>query len=136
MLKCIKLSRKMSLNKQNPPENEILNSGLNFAMEFGENWLQPIQKRLLFKYGFLTSKQRDEYNAICTTTMKIGHEFIYKSLADILDKDETIKENQFKENFKNFMLNEFPWIDKRNMSRLFSQGCYYAYKDGLTGCMK
>ncbi|WEK18002.1 MAG: hypothetical protein P0Y49_14490 [Candidatus Pedobacter colombiensis] len=68
--------------------------------------------------------------------MRIGHEFIYKSLADIFDKEETIKESQLKESFKNFMLNQYPWIDNKNLSRLFSQGCYYAHKDGLTGFMQ
>lgn len=136
MLNFIKFLHKKPMSKQSPPEPEILNSGLSFAMEFGENWLQPIQKRLLSKYDFLTSRQLDEYNATCTATMKNGHQFIYKSLADLFDSEGTIKESQLKENFKNFMLNEYPWIDKGNISRLFSQGCYYAYKDGLTDCLK
>ena len=136
MLKCIKLFRKMSLNKQNPPENKILNSGLNFAMEFGENWLQPIHQRLSFKYDFLTKNQLDEYNLICTKATKIGQEFIYKTLVEISENQETIKESHLKHNLKSFMLSDYPWIDNKNLSRLFSQVCYYAYKDGLTGCLK
>ena len=34
-----------STNETN--ENGILNDGLEFTMEFGKNWLQPIQERLL-----------------------------------------------------------------------------------------
>lgn len=126
----------MSLNKQNPPENEILNSGLGFAMEFGENWLQPIHQRLLSKYDFLTKKQLDEYNSKCTEVMKIGQNFIYKTLVEVSENQVTIEENHLKEILKSFMLSDYPWIDDKNLSRLFNQGCYYAYKDGLTDCLK
>jgi len=126
----------MSPYKESPPENEILNSGLDFAMEFGENWLQPIRQRLLSKYDFLTKKQLDEYNLKCTEAMKIGQDLIYKTLIDVSEKHETIKEGQLKAILKSFMLSDYPWIDDENLSRLFSQGCYYAYKDGLTNCIK
>lgn len=126
----------MSLSKQNSPENEILNSGLDFTMEFGENWLQPIHQRLFSKYDFLTKKQLDEYNLICTKAMKSGKDLIYKTLVEVSENQATIDENHLKEKLKSFMLSNYPWIDDKNLSRLFNQGCYYAYKDGLTDCLK
>lgn len=136
MLKYIEFFRKRLFKKQNPPENEILNSGLYFAMQFGENWLKPINQRLLSNYDFLTKKQLDEYNVKCTAAMKIGHDLIYKTLVEISENRETIKENQLKEILKGLMLSEYPWIDSKNLSILFNQGCYYAYKDGLTDYIK
>ena len=54
---------------------EVFNVGLNLAMEWGEDWLQPIQRRL----PIMTAR--------------------------------------------------FQWVNTDNLSRLFSQGMYYAWKD-------
>jgi hypothetical protein len=37
---------------------EILNTGLSLAMEFGADWLKPIQDRLSVKYSTLTQMER------------------------------------------------------------------------------
>ena len=46
-------------------ENQILNYGLDFAMQWGENWMQPIQERLSTKFPDLSSEDLDKYNDIC-----------------------------------------------------------------------
>ncbi|RAV99240.1 hypothetical protein [Pseudochryseolinea flava] len=60
--------------------NKILNTGLEFAMEFGPNWLKPIQDRLHASFPSLTTQTLDEYNETCRDVMFKGHEFIYKQL--------------------------------------------------------
>ena len=118
-------------SEKNPSEVEILNSGLSFAMEFGQNWLQPIQERLAKKFSFLSSLELDNYNATCKNVMDNGQEFVYKILENLVENNQTIKEMELKQKFADFILSEYNWIDKKNISKLFSQICYYAYKDGL-----
>jgi hypothetical protein len=52
---------------------EILNTGLSLAMEFGADWLKPIQDRLSVKYPTLTQMERVWYNTICREAMEKGH---------------------------------------------------------------
>ena len=49
------------------PESEetaVLNHGLFLAMEWGENFLQPIQPRLAVQYPQLNARQLDDTNGI------------------------------------------------------------------------
>ena len=69
----INLFRKKSYKEEN-----ILNEGVSLAMEFGKNWLQPIQKRLSKKYPKLSTTELDEYNTKCQSAMKLGHDSMVK----------------------------------------------------------
>ena len=122
--------------KQPVTETEILNSGLKLAMEFGKNWLQPIQNRLLKKYNFLTTEEVDKYNLICKEVMRNGNAFIYDTLSNLTEKEATIKRRELKNQCDNFILEKYPWISKSNLSRLFNQECYYAGKDGYYECVR
>ena len=117
--------------KNNASEKEILNLGLKFAMEFGEKWLQPIQNRLSNKYTFLETEKLNEYNIICKNAMNYGQNYIYKTLDNLYKNNQTIKEKELKEKLTTFMLEKYSWIAKNNLRRLYSQSCYYAFKDGL-----
>ena len=103
-------------------DQEILNAGLDLAMEWGENWLQPIQDRLAKKYPRLSKTQLDEYNATCQAAMKFGHDYVYELVtqqgADRVSSEE----------FERIMLAQYSWVSSGNLSRLFSQGMYYAMK--------
>lgn len=108
-------------------ENNILNEGLNIAMEFGENWLNPIQERLSKKYPKLDEEDLDYLNIYCREAMFEGHQFIPQILDDA---NKPILSDQLSELFSDFIRNKYNWINKENINRLFSQGCYYAWKDG------
>ena len=123
------------LAEKNVTEVEILNSGLSFAMEFGQDWLQPIQERLAKKFSFLSSLELDNYNAICKNAMNVGQEFIFEILENLEENNQTIKEKELKQKFADFILSKYNWIDKKNITKLFSQICYYAYKDGLASAI-
>jgi hypothetical protein len=55
-------------------DENILNAGLDFAMAFGEDWLQPIQTRLAAHFPSLSRAELDTYNATCREAMFFAHE--------------------------------------------------------------
>ncbi|MCO4294088.1 hypothetical protein NF867_14590 [Solitalea sp. MAHUQ-68] len=123
-------------NNSDTSESVILNDGLKLAMEFGKNWLQPIQDRLKKKYRFLTLQELNDYDTICRQAMHKGHDFVYNTLTELYDVNQTISNNELKEKLKKTLLDQYPWINTSNLEALFSQSCYYAWKDGLTKCIK
>jgi hypothetical protein len=99
--------------------NDILNTSLSLALEWGEDWLKPIQKRLAQIYPELSATELDTYNVTCRKIMDDSFEAVYElpSLDRILYKQWEKK-----------ILALYPWISEKNLSHLFSQGCYYAVK--------
>jgi len=116
-------------------EIEILNSGLEFAMEFGKNWLKPVQQRLLSKYGVITQDELDKYDQVSREVMNSGHKYIYDSLSKLYDDQHKIGKDKLQEAFNAFILDKYKWVNQDNLSHLFSQGCYYAWKEGLASCI-
>jgi hypothetical protein len=102
-------------------KNEILNIGLSLAMEFGENWLKPIQSRLANQCPDLNSHELDEYNSTCQAVMKTSNNLVYS----MMEKDGL---NVNQKDWEKTILRSYPWINQGNRSRLFSQGMYYAMK--------
>jgi hypothetical protein len=106
-------------------EDQILNTGLDMAMEWGEHWLQPIQERLRKRYPRLSQSELDEYNAKCQATMKYGHNEVSRCWQAAAGNEHAAQEKFHKQ-----MLDHYPWVSTDNLRRLFSQGCYYAWKNG------
>lgn len=100
---------------------EIRNVGLDLAMEWGENWLCPIQDRLSSKYPDLDKEALDRYDRLCRAVMNEGHGLVWDMAEAGLDR---VSNDEWKRQIKA----SFPWIDDSNLSRLFSQGMYYAWK--------
>jgi hypothetical protein len=90
-------------------------------MEWGADWLTPIQDRLSTIYSGLSAAELIEINAVCQTAMKFGHDTVC-SLAW-----KSGLGTKF-EDFEPIMKSQYPWVNAKNMSRLFSQGMYYAMK--------
>jgi hypothetical protein len=112
-------------------EASIMNTGLDFAMAFGENWLSPIQIRLAAKYPMLTTEQLDGYNSACQTAMDDGHQFIMGTLSEVCRRQQMIPGTVLAEQLRSYMRPKYPWINQSNLSHLYSQGRYYAWKEGL-----
>lgn len=104
--------------------DEISNVGLQFSMEFGENWLKPINERLFRKYPNLNKNELDKYDKLCEKVNKIGNDFVRKNPEKINGKLEFIDIKRF----EIFMLEKYNWISDENLNRLYSQSCYYAMK--------
>jgi hypothetical protein len=119
------------LEKQIMNEEKILNKGLQFALEFGTNWLQPIQSRLSNTFPHLETNDLNNYDRICRTAMKTGHNYIYKKLESAAFENRKLNEKDLARDLKSFLHKDYPWIDDSNLKTIFSQGCYYAWKDGL-----
>jgi hypothetical protein len=107
-----------------PDYSTLLNVGLSFALEFGENWLEPIQARMSAKFPMLAVEELDALNTNCQAAMNFGHDLLY-SMAESEGSDL----NQAK--WQSTVSTNYPWINTSNMNHLFSQGMYYAWKDGI-----
>jgi hypothetical protein len=106
-------------------DSEILNVGLDLAMEFGSNWLQPIQSRLAGRYPRLTTDELDAYEAACRTAMIWAQRRVPEHWNAVGgDEKEAFRR------FKPHVLTVHPWISGKNLKRLWTQGRYYAFKDG------
>ena len=103
----------------------ILNDGLHLAMEWGESWLQPIRERLGRLHPDLTPPELERYDKICREAMKRGHKLVPRCWRE----PGTNEQNAFA-SFSGEMLKNHPWISRENLQSLYSQGMYYAWKNG------
>jgi hypothetical protein len=106
-------------------EEEIQNAGLSFAMEWRSNWLKSISERLRKKFPYLTEQQLAEYDNYCRDCMSYAHSIVPKCWAET-NKDQSKAYQLFEEK----MRSRYAWITNSNLSHAFSQGCYYAWKEG------
>ncbi|MDB5857574.1 MAG: hypothetical protein JWQ76_1263, partial [Ramlibacter sp.] len=90
---------------------------------WGENWLGPIQGRLLQLHGYLRSEELDDLAAACQEAMKFGHETAYGM---VRESGTDISQD----GFTSLVLAKHPWISAANAARLFNQSMYYAWKTG------
>ena len=103
---------------------EIANDGLNLSMEFGENWLKPINERLSKKYSELLPVELEKYNKLCKDVNTYANDFILNN--PVKHNDELIF-LPF-EKFKKVIHKKYAWINEDNLKQLYSQSCYYAWK--------
>ncbi len=106
-------------------DNDILNRGLAFALEFGENWLEPIQTKLAEVYPHLTAEELDHYNQLCKEVASDGNALIFKVVHEDGEDFYSEKNRQL---WQKTMLQKYPWINEKNLSHSYSQSCYYALK--------
>lgn len=102
----------------------LLNEGLLLAMEWGKNWLAPIQARLGWLYPDMSTQQLDEIHESSRVVMKTGLRIV-EALS--LERAHEGDCPQF-EDFKAALLQRHAWVDDENCSRLFSQSMYYLMK--------
>lgn len=102
--------------------DELLNEGLSLAMEWGKNWLQPIQERLQRRHLELSKEELDELNDKAQAAMKFGHNLVYESV----ERDGKAIADQ---DFAREVQVRYPWVHEKNIRHMYSQGRYYAWKD-------
>lgn len=105
-----------------PPRDVLLNQGLKLAMQWGKDWLMPVHCRLAQRFPALSQEQLDELNTTCQAAMSFGHRVVY-------DLAEKFGKETMREDFARSMSTVYPWVNEANMSQLFNQGMYYAWKD-------
>lgn len=110
--------------------DELLNHGLSLAMEWGEDWLKPIQERLLRYHPWLQADQADEINGLAQEAMRLGHHLLYKSVEAAAYGYASCREMVMdKQEFEGQVRARYEWVNEENISHLYAQGRYYAWKD-------
>jgi hypothetical protein len=110
---------------------KLLNTGLDLAMEFGPDWLSPINARMSVKYPLLNEKDLELYDTICRSAMREGHQFVYDTLEQLAKNKNKIDNPHLLSLLSGFLKPKYDWISEEVMGRLMGQGIYYAYKDGI-----
>lgn len=98
-----------------------LRAGVELALSFGEDWLQPIQGRLAALFPHLSVAQLDAIEAACQEVKQYSESWLQKEAGK---HSEEVYDTAWHQT----MCAHFPWLDERNLARLFSQGVYYARK--------
>jgi hypothetical protein len=104
-------------------DDAILNVGLELAMEFGKDWLMPIQSRLSQRFEALSAGDLDRYDKHCRETMKLGHRLVTEVLGEV-----GVLHASAPQLFSERLRAQRPWVSPSNLGALYSQGCYYAMK--------
>ena len=97
-------------------DEKIANEALHLAMEWGEDFMKPTQPRLRKLHPRLTRKKLDEYDAVARAAMNFGHNYLYDRPDSAFDT------------FAEEVRRQAPWASGENLSRLYTQGQYYAHK--------
>ena len=108
----------------NTSEDFLLNDALDLAQAWGEDWHKPTQARMQKAHPNLSLPELDRLDEIARAAMRHGHSLVY-SMAE--SNDGNVNESEWRKG----VLERHPWIDQRNLDRLFSTGRYYAWKDGV-----
>jgi hypothetical protein len=93
---------------------EILNAALDMSMEWGENLLKPINKRIIEKFPELTEEQADILNYWCNEVK----DFAFAKVA----KDYPLEGTAIEE-----VKQRYPQINNETLTHLLNQGMYYAW---------
>ena len=109
--------------KRRPGREALLNEGLALAMDWGDQWLAPIQERLRAQHRWLAPAELDELYAACQAAMRFGHETAYRLAADNGQQVDPVA-------FTRSVRERFAWVDEANAERLLRQSVYYLWKAG------
>lgn len=96
--------------------DELLNTALELATEWGENFRKPIHERIRLKYPDLTDVEIDELTEIARRTESRIYTLAEDELAGTLTEGEIVPA----------AMREVPWLNAQNASRLKNIGMYYA----------
>jgi len=101
-----------------PTEHDIFNVAVRLSLEWGKNWLAPINKRIRKKYSYLTESDAEKLNARCKEIQRFAW--------DLCEKE---RDGKMSVGDINKRINEkYPILDSENVSQLVSQNMYYVRK--------
>ncbi len=96
--------------------DELLNTALELATEWGENFRMPIHERIRQGYPDLTDAEIDELTIIARRAESRIYELAEDELAGKLSEYEIVPE----------AMREFTWLYASSAGRLKNIGMYYA----------
>lgn len=107
---------------------EILNKALSLALEFGPDWLKPVQERLSIFFPKLNKTELDQ----CETTSRKAREdslkFFNQQLKKIKPASVSDQQQLLAIQTKSDISEKYPWINEENLNHLVSQAFYYSMK--------
>jgi len=102
--------------------SNLLNDGLSYYLETGNNLVSILSKRLLIKYPNRTQLELINIEKVFKKTNKESRDFISKNPKNINGEMAFINFDEF----ENFMKTRHQWLNEANMNRLYGLGCYQA----------
>jgi hypothetical protein len=98
-----------------------LNAAMAIHLEWGPALMTPTKDRLKKKCPGLKGKALAECDAAAQAAMNLGHRYVYDHPSCTEDECAAA------------VRASYPWVSAENMRSMYSQGIYYARKDGLGG---
>lgn len=117
------ISRLRQLRRPRASPDALLNEGLELAMDWGSEWLSPINSRLLKLHPYLSAGELEELNSTCQGATQLARETIHRALKDSATTPSVAV-------LSPAIHRRYPWVDQRNLERLLRHGVYYAAKAG------
>ena len=98
---------------------ELLNLALDMSLEWGPNWLKPINERILVAHPQLTERDAQTLQLWCVEAREFAFAEVEKWYPlEVENKAERALETTRR---------KYPQIDAHNLAHLFNQGMYYAW---------
>lgn len=98
---------------------EILNAALALSLEWGENFGKPIGARIRAQYPELTADDAAALGTWCAEVKKFAFDAVEEEFPKIEAGSTGTATTQISA--------KYPQLDDENLSRLNSQGMYYAW---------
>ena len=99
---------------------EVLNKALNLSLEWGKEYLKPLNNKIMNAVPHMSGKDIEKVVAYITT---VRDDILWKIYYDHYDS----KSEDFFIDVQKETICKYSWINKSNLSSLHSQGCYYAW---------
>jgi hypothetical protein len=98
---------------------EIFQKAVELSLEWGKQWLQPINDRIRAIYPSLTEAEADDLDRKCKEIQKYcWDDLCWKELDGLITQAEIVAA----------MKARYPELSDANLNHLISQGYYYARK--------
>ncbi|MES2102972.1 MAG: hypothetical protein V4634_03075 [Pseudomonadota bacterium] len=116
-------SQKSNVGTLLSEEREILNCGLDSALQSGDDSAASIQKVLARKYPDLIREELDVYGRICKSAVKFGHDLVNS----VPEQDRAAQMAVWQA----ATLAEFPWLSDASLELLLTRDVYHSENDTL-----
>ena len=98
-------------------------------MEFGENWLKPIDDRIKNEYPMISNQRVDELNEIINDIRAYGLKLVLECIEGSKSEDEAFEKlENGRGNIFQLIRERVPGISEENVNKVYSQSIYYSRK--------
>jgi hypothetical protein len=101
------------------PDDAIANAAMELALEWGPHFGEPIQDRLLKKFPAISRARADELEQFCKEVKRFAFDLYF---------DQVMPGKMSQSAAQAKIKKRFPFLNRANLSRLDTQGMYYAHK--------